>query len=128
MECKRHITSQIVGNDTGSEFGWLLGNEYSEDENVSGQSLHSGTFTNNGVLWRYGYDRGGSKLSISTEVNPEENDKCGKSYDDILDRISCFNETSSDIGIVVDYVLDKDMRDGITNVTLSLGFYMKKLQ
>ena len=128
MECKGYITSQIVGNDTGSEFGWLLGNEYSEDETVPGQSLHSGTFTNNGVLQRYGYDRGGSKLAISTEVNPKENDKCGKSHDDILDRISCFNETSSDTGIVVDYVLDKDMSDGITNVTLSLGFYMKKLQ
>lgn len=125
---KKFIPSPIDDKNTGSEFDWLFGNDYSEDESVTRQFLHSGTFTNNEVLWGYKYCYGGNTLTLSTNVRLKEGDKYTKSYDDILNRVANFNDISDSTNIIVNYDLKKDIKDDTVNVELTLNFYFKNTE
>ena len=125
---KKFIPSPIDDKNTSSEFDWLFGNDYIEDKSVTRQFLHSGTFTNNDVLWEYRYYYGSNTLTLSTNVNLKEGDKYTKSYDDILNRITNFDEISDATNIIVNYDLKKDIKDDTVNVELTLNFYFKNTE
>ena len=125
---KKFIPSPIDDKNTSSEFDWLFGNDYNEDEDTTRQFLHSGTFTNNDVLWKYKYHYGDNTLTLSTNVRLKEGDKYTKSYDDILSRIANFNEISDATNIIVNYDLKKDIKDDTVNVELTLNFYFKNTE
>ena len=127
-ENKKFIPSPIDDKNTSSEFDWLFGDGYSEDKSVTRQFLHSGTFTNNDVLWEYRYSYGSNTLTLSTNVNLKEGDKYTKSYNGILGRIANFNEISDATNIIVNYDLKKDTKDDTVNVELTLNFYFKNTE
>ena len=125
---KKFIPSPIDDKNTSSEFDWLFGDGYSEDESTTRQFLHIGTFTNNDVLWGYKYYYGSNTLALSTNVRLKEGDKYSKSYDDILGRIANFNEISDATNIIVNYDLKKDIKNDTVNVELTLNFYFKNTE